>query len=616
MMRLPRWRWRYLFLILLAVYAVFLVSQFRPRNFSWTRKPLPVHVENHEAVTRVTKNFSYTESQAGRPVMSVTAEEVVAFKNTEYNLRNVGIVFYLKNGKVTLACREARFDVEAKDADVQGRVFIQMPNGFTLATEEMSYRHKTRELEGAVALSFTFMDFYWGDVGAVHMNLHDESFLMERVQAQGPDAWIQTPLLTGNMRSRAFSFPSGVRLQWKDDAFALDTLSLHVRTDGVDLLGTCLDGSLRLPDPALLHGENFTGQMSRRPTLAMRALQIRDGMTLNDPVAGREARSASAEITFAHGRLSAFDLKGDVYFRDQDQEANSATAVFTLGADRTLDSAYFGDGARGCVHEWYYSAETLQVLPKEKAAFLRGDVHTHSKGMTLDGAWVHVSEDGNKVEAGGGVYAQDDASGYKVRAADMDLNRAGKRTTFRKEVLAWSKANTLRARLLSFFNDRWQASGEVEVLYNQGSETLRLICWTLDFDTVHQVLDAVGSVQLQSATQLLAGYHLIGYQEKNQFTRLVLTDGVHMELKGEGKTGRGDALEANLKDNFFVLEGCPAELEDKKEGHVEAAIILGLRDPLQIFLSDEGGRARILHPQSEGKHINLTLPEKGKKKGS
>jgi lipopolysaccharide export system protein LptA len=615
MKRFWKWQWRNLFLILLAAYAVFLAVQFKPRNFAWTRKPLPIPVGDQGTVTRITKDFSYTETEEGRPVLSVSAEEVVAFKNTEYNLRNVGIVFYLKGGRMTLFCREGRFDIEEKDAYVQGRVFVQMPNGFSLWTEEVTYRHRTRELQGTVSLHFTFMDFYWGDVAAVRMNLRDETFMLEQVEARGPDAWIQAPVLTGSLRSRAFTFPRGVRLHWQDNDFSLETLSLHVRTDVVDLLGSCLDGRLVLPEAtATMTGDRLSGQMARQPALQMRTLQFEEGMTFESAPLDRLVRAGRATIRFTDGRPAEFDLKDDVFFKEKEEEAHAAKAAFALDAAQELTSAFFGDGTWGCVRGWYYSSDTLQVMPREKAAYLRGDVHTRSKALVLDGAWISVKEDGNRVEAGGGVYGQEESRGFKVRAQSMDMNRVERRTTFRTDVLSWSKEITLRARLLSFYDDRWEASGEVEALYDRKQETLRLTCWTLAYDSARRILDALGSVNVQTPREHLSGYHLLGYEAAGKFARLVLTDNVYLELKNGGKTGTGDALEADLEKNFFVLEGCPAVLEDKKEGRVEASTILGLRDPMQIFLSDEAGGARIQRLQGPGKTINLTLPDKGKKK--
>jgi hypothetical protein len=137
----------------------------------------------------------------------------------------------------------------------------------------------------------------------------------------------------------------------------------------------------------------------------------------------------------------------------------------------------------------------------------------------------------------------------------------------------------------------------VETVTLQGGDRTTLTCWTLAYDGAAQTLDALGSVAVVSKTERLAGYHLVGYQRDKRFVRLVLTDGVFIEQVGQKRRGTGDALDVYPQEGWFILEGCPAELEDAGEGTLRAGTILGVQKPPQLFLLDQAGGATIKRPQ-------------------
>lgn len=592
-----RWQWRDLLLLVLAAWVVFIALTIRPRRFQWEKKTLPVHVQDTADVTRFTKNFSYSETEGGRTLYTLDAEEVLGIKNTLYQLRNVRMTFHLEDGSVSLSCREASFDIQAKDAFAQGRVHLDLPDGLRVWTEEIAYRHSTRMLEGSGRLSFTWRDFYWGGVEAVGVNVRDNAVELHGLWMDGPATHLMAPLLMGAFRERRYTFPGGLAFRWGAVQASLDSLSIAFPGDGAEFFGSCLDGVLEEGPGYLLAGERLTGRAVKAGTWQLEAVGLQEGAAVDS--FDRLRRAVAAELTaeFDQGRPARFRLRDTVLLREGEDELNAGAAVLTLGPDRGLQSAHFSEGTWGCAQGWYFSSEELQYLPAEKLAHLRENVHARSRGMVLDGAWVKVGEGGQKVEAGGGVFAHDDSTGYSVKAQGMDLQRKEKRTTFRREVLAWSADTTLKAALLSFTGDRWLADGGVEAVTVQGGDRTTLTCWTLEYDGAAQTLDALGSVAVVSRTERLAGYHLVGYQRDKRFVRLVLTDGVFIEQVGQKRRGTGDALDVYPEEGWFILEGCPAELEDAGEGTLRAGTILGVQQPPQLYMLDEIRGATLDRPK-------------------
>ena len=583
-----RWQWRDLLLVVLAGWAVFIALTIKPRRFQWEKKTLPVHVQDTAGVTRFTKNFSYTETEGGRTLYTLDAEEVIGIRNTRYELRNVRMTFHLEGGKISLSCHEASFDIEAKDAFVQGRVFLELPDDLRLWTEEIIYHHATRTLEGSGRLGFVWREFYWGGVEAVGVNVRDNAVELKSLWLDGPDAALRAPLMKGSFKERRYAFPEGVSFRWGLAQASLSSLSIAFDDARAEFFGACVDGVLEEGPGYLLAGERLTGRAVKEGGWRLEAFGLQDGAALDSFDRARQGSALELAADFDEGRPVRFRLRDGVLLRELEDEIHSSEATFTLDPGRKLENANFSGGVWGCAQGWYFSAEELQYLPAARLAHLRDNVHARSKGMVVDGAWLKVADGGQKVEAGGGVFARDDTTGYSVKAQGMDLQRREKRTTFRKEVLAWSADTTLKAALLSFTGDRWLADGGVETVTTQGGDRTTLTCWTLTYDGAAQIFDALGSVTVATKTERLAGYHLEGFQKEKRFIRLILTDGVYIEQLGQKRKGTGDALDIYPQEGWFVLEGCPAVMEDPGQGTLRAGTILGVKEPPQLFLLDEG----------------------------
>jgi hypothetical protein len=586
-----RWQWRDLLLVALLGWAVFLTLTIKPRHFQWEKKTLPVHVEDTAALTRFTKNFSYTETEGGRTLYTLEAEEVVGLKNTLYRLRNVRMTFPMEGGTVGLTCREASFDIQAKDAFVQGRVFLDLPDGLRVQTEELAYRHGTRTLEGSGRLSFSWREFYWGGVEAVGVNVTESAVELSGLWMDGPNAALRTPKVKGRFKEKAYTFPEGLAFRWGGLQGSFASLSVGFDPRGADFFGSCLEGTMEEGPGYLLAGDRFSGRAVRAGGWRMDRLGLREGAAMASLDRAREGGAATLDAEFEEGRPARFKLAGEVAVRDGEDEIHARSAVLALDAARRMESARFEGGTWGCAQGWYFSAEEIQVFPGPRQAHLRDNVHARSKGMVLDSAWLKVSQGGEKVEAGGGVFAKDDGTGYSVKAQAMDLQRLEKRTTFRRDVLAWSADTTLKAAVLSFADRRWLADGGVETVTLRKGERTTLTCWTLAYDGAAETLDALGSVSVVSGTERLSGYHLTGYQKDRRFVRLLLTDDVRLEQFGERRSGSGSALDVYPEEGWFVLEGCPAVMEDPARGTLRAGAILGVREPPQLFLLDEGSGA-------------------------
>lgn len=89
-------------------------------------------------------NMEYTEMENGRRLWTLRAEKAGYYQEKQKSvLSNVHMIFYLQDGReIRLTSDHGILFVTTKNIDLSGRVQATMPEGYTVRTEKVSYRHK------------------------------------------------------------------------------------------------------------------------------------------------------------------------------------------------------------------------------------------------------------------------------------------------------------------------------------------------------------------------------------------------------------------------------------------------------------------------------------------
>lgn len=571
-------------LILVFLYLLFLLFQIKPRKAEWEKKALPLKVEEIREVTRFTKEFSFIETKDEKTLFEIYAKEVLAQKDTLIFLKNVLLTFYLKEGALKINCKEAKFDIEKKDADISGSVLVEFPNEMILSSENIFYQHNSGNLESPVLINILYKNFS-GKCSSIDVNIFSEVFSIKDLEIQSSNALIYIPQAEGHIKKKIFYSENKSYIFYEKNLITSDRLSINFLEEKTILKGNCFLGTFSNLKDYSFFSEEFEGEFSSedfQPIIFKFEKDVKV-FGLEDNLKMSSNRSL---LYFDKGLPSIFNFEGSVEI-ERDKDAIYCDVVNAYFKEKELDNVFFGDSVILCYYGWYINCNNLNYLQNKNILFLSGDVLSTKGYLKIKSNWMKIMEKEEKIIFGDGVEMSEINKDIRVRAKECTYIEKEKKAIFLNNVIAWTKDYTLKTKRLEMFEDKLLATGGAEINGKDKEENFTLKAEEINFKDKGEKIEALGSVFFKYDNYLINGYFLQIFKKEDKIQRLVLTDLVQFSTLDNLQKGSGELLEIYPEKDLLILEGCPCHLEDEKQGSIEAQKIFLLKEPLEIFVIDE-----------------------------
>lgn len=571
-------------LFILFLYIIFLLFQIKPKRADWEKKPIPIPKEESKEITRVTKDFSFTETRDEKTLFEIYAREVLAQKETLFFLKDVIMTFFTKEGKLTINCKEAKFNIENKDAEIKGNVEAEFPSGLKLWTENIFYQHSRGILEGNLSIYMQYGEYY-GQCKNIEINIFRETFLLKELEIQSEKIFLQFLSAEGNFKIFNFFSREKAILIYHNEILTLEQFSIKNVNDKIFIKGKCLQGNLKIEENYTFYSEEFDGEFSRdgaKPLLfkfdkGVRVYQRKENLSIF---------SENCIIYFEEEKPSIISFNNSIEVA-KDNDRIYCDVINAYYKENLLENVFFGDYVILCFNGWYISCDTMNYLEKNKTLLLKGRTYGSKGYLKTKSEWMKIEENGEKVNFGGGVEMEEIQKSIKIKSKECLYEEKQKRATFREKVFAWTEEYTLKTQRLELREEEIIAQGKSELSSLRRSENLYLKAEQITIKQREEKLYGLNSVFLQYEKYKLEGYFLQVYRKDGKIQRFLLTDQIKFYSEDSKQKGRGEILDIYPEEGLTILEGCPAILEDEIQGKIEANQMIILKEPPEIFILDE-----------------------------
>jgi lipopolysaccharide export system protein LptA len=570
-------------LVLIILYIIFLLFQLKPKKTDWQKKSLPLAREEVKEVTRFTKEFSFTETKNEKTLFEIYAKEVVAQKDTKISLKDVILTFHLKEGSIKINCLEAKFDIEKKDAEISGRAIIKFPNGMNLWTENVYYNHSKGILECPILINISYNNFF-GKCNSVNINVYSEIFSLKDLEIQSAETYFYFPTAEGNIKKKNLISKELVYIFYNDNIITLKGLNLVFDENKTIIKGNCFSGSLRNLKNYYFFAEEFESEFSSDGFIPINFKFEKkvDAFGFEENVKISAKRSI---VYFDNGTISIINFEGSVEI----ERANDSIYCDVINGyfkEKEIDNVFFGDSIILCYNGWYITCDRMNYLQQNKTLLLNENVESIKGYLKIKSKWMKIFNNGEKIVFGGNVEMEEANKGMRIKGNECTYEEKEKKAVFLNNVIAWTKDYTLKTKRLEIYENSLFAKGEAELKGIEKEENFYLKAEEIRANQKEEKLEALGSVLFKYQNYLMEGYFLQIFQKEERIERFILSDLVRFSTIDSKQKGKGEFLDIYPEKNFLVLEGCPAILEDEKEGKIEANKLFILKEPMEIFIID------------------------------
>ncbi len=569
-------------LFLLFLYLIFLFFQLKPKKTEWEKKEIEIPPQEKKEVTRFTKEFSFTETKGDKIIFEIYAKEVISQKETILFLKDVAVTFYLKEGKVSINCNEVKFDLEKKDAEISGKIFSKFPNGLNLWTETFYYKHGAGVLESPISLNISYEN-YIGSCADLELNILSGNFSINDLKMESRESYFYIPNLKGNANTLKFFSKGQSFLIFQENIFILKDLKLEFLERDIILNSKCFEGNFISEKSYIFTSEEFYGEFIR-DNFVPKIFKYSNNLKILGYEESFELKALEGILYFKEGKPDVFNLSGDVLV-ERGYDLLNCDVINAYFKDGKVDNVYFGDYIILCYGGWYINSDSMHYVPSENVLFLGGDIYLSKGYKKIRTKWMKVLEEGKKMFFGGGFEMEERE--IRLRGKEGDYEEKFEKLNLRSNVVVWSKEYTLKADNLEVIKDQIRAFGNASLNGWSKEGNFFLKAKEIYIDQKEETLKALSSVSFQWENYKMEGYFLQIYRRNQKPEKFVFSDQVKFFTIDKKQKGSGDLMEYYAEGNFFILEGCPAQLEDELEGKVEAGLLFILKEPPQIYIFDE-----------------------------
>jgi lipopolysaccharide export system protein LptA len=558
------------------------------------------------------KTFEDVQTIAGRVVMRIHADRVVAFQSGWNTLEGVKMTIYRPTGLTyELSCPQAQFNSETKEAEAKGGVHLNSSDNIQIDTAEI--RFDGNRVTNHIPVEF-MIDRWKGRAGALDLDVQsDELRLYEKLDAT------MTPVDPGastlhliaaeaiyRRKDNDVAFNTGVVIDRDRDHLTADHAMGRFTPDRRTLMGLEGQGNVNIA----FFGNNGTGRNSITcdrfwsevsPIGQISAINLGgdqtpahaviEGPPKRDIVAKTiRAAIANREITELRGDGQVVmkelepqlrEMSGDkltVYFdpvthkpvngavengfryRDPRNQASAVQANFDLVADRVVLTASPGFDPSITADGNILRAKVIEFAPRAGTAKATGAVIAQlvskQNGPAADGT--------NLFPAGKPVFVNSDS---------VTMRQANKSAVFTGHVRAWQDTNTIFAQELQVTGagEQLSARGEVRMtLYNTGAPDQRKtpVMSRSDHLLAHKNdrrIELTGAVKIDDEQRHLTSEKATFFFDANRRAeRIEAENKVVLLEQPTSRKGTGEKATYLVTKRMIYLNGSPATVTDPK----------------------------------------------------
>jgi len=590
------------------------------------------------------KGFGYTETLDGRTIFILNSLRTLSLASGWQEIEGVRLQFFREGepGPI-LTAERASFNIETKDARLEGGIHVEFPNGAFLNTEAGGFQSKRQAfvsdapvlyVDGATIgqaerASYSFDDNWVKLEGNAALRSDDGAMLvapemvyrrddrrvvfsegleltqaMTRLTAPRALVWLASDggppekfELTGGVDMTTTVETTGALVtMWSERVVSRRDVQgqwqLKAQTTGpwVEIRFTggpdYFERTLRTLDLSAVFGE--------QGIISMRA---DDGVCIDEiPMEGprRMASAESARAWFDDGQLTDVELNGHVEIQTADFVGRGirarlvqSTGLVMLQGDPTGRSRVALDSDQGQM-----SCDQATLYDREGRIEARGQVHGELRNARLLGSGLQTADNETFRFAGEVLQVEDDGDRFSLRENARIWQ--GRRLLMADDVQYRNRAQSVEARghvRVSFPADEKDSTGSAD-------DELVVDARSLNYDALEGLAVFRGSVHYADPKHSLSANRLsITFAEDDSISDVEAEGAVEIRDLGMGRTLTGKHALREVKSQVITVTGSPAQLTDER-GNVASGDSLTWNQA-DGTVSIDGGTELIYYPEEQ-----------------
>jgi len=600
--------------------------------------------DGSDRMVGVYTGFEFVERVAGRLIFELASKRTLGLSSGWHEIEGVSLQFY-RDGEPgpMLTCDGASFNIQTRDATLEGSIRIVLPSGAMLTTEAGKFEASSRRFATNSEVTFVSGASFGRAQSAVFDLEEDEIVLSGGVILNSEDGTTLTAQTAVFQRSKgAIVFPAGGKVRFQQGQIEAPLISVDLekddgparrielaggviaRAEGLSDDGTVVawiervvakndgkgrwqvDGSTTGPwiTVRFVGGEGYFERTLR--TWILRAvlneeglinLRAERGICFDEvPIDGalRSGEAREARVWFSDGKATDVELLHDVILRGEGIEARgyrvrlSPEAGLTmLHGDPTGPERVLLLSPKGRV-----SCDQAQLFNDEGRAEARGNVQGIVQGVALMG--------GGEDEEG--------SEPAHFAAEILDVTENGAVYHLREHARLWQGHRLLLADDVVYRHDipSVRAAGHVRTtvpasqldIEGDPGEDVVVVARSLDFNQVSGRAVYRGNVRYSDPKHTLSAAEVsLFFNENNEVTAVEAVGSVEMVEVVTGRRMIGQKARREVSTQMVTIEGSPVKLSDPSGSEVSGSSLTW--NQADGTVSVAGGTETIYYPEEQ-----------------
>jgi lipopolysaccharide export system protein LptA len=600
--------------------------------------------EGSDRTVGVYNGFEFVERVAGRLIFELASKRTLGLSSGWHEIEGVRLQFY-RDGEPgpVLTCDGASFNIQTRDATLEGNIRIVLPTGAMLTTDTGRFEASSRRFSTSSEVTYVSGATFGRAQGAVFDLEEDEIVLSGGVSFSSEDGTTLTaPKAVYQRSKRTVVFPEGGRVRFQNAQIDAPLMSVELEKDDgpprrIELSGGVVGRGEGFSDEGrvsawmervvakhqgngkwqvhasttgpwitirFVGGENYFERTLR--TWILRGvlgdegiinLRAEKGVCIDEvPTKGapRRGEAQEARVWFSDGQPTDVELLKDVILRGDDMEARgyrarlSPEAGLTMlhgdptGPERVL--LLFPKGRVSC--------DQGQIFNREGRAEARGNVQGIIRDVALMGAAgddqesepAHFAAEILDVTQDGGVFhLRENArlwQGHRLLLADD--------VVYRKELPSIRAAGHVRTTV---------PASQLDVEGDPGEDVV-VVARSLDYDQAAGTAIYRGNVRYSDPEHTLSAAEIsLFFDENNEVTAVEAVGSVELVELITGRRMTGRKARREVRTQMVTIEGSPVRLSDPSGNVVSGSSLTW--NQADGTVSVAGGTETIYYPEEQ-----------------